>query len=119
MKDSTTLTEKDTIVTEQPDSTVSPVAREPDLINFKGNVTTNGFGLHDVSVKLFKGSEVIKEIKTSENGKFLFDILLLEGNYSLYVAKDGYIDKFYEISTTIKDEDGTITKNFELIRKQF
>jgi len=119
MKDTTALTEKDTIVTEQPDSTVSPVAREPDLIKFKGNVTTKGFGLQDVSVKLLKGSEAIKEIKTSENGEFLFDILLLEGNYSVYVTKYGYIDKFYEISTTIKDDDGTITKNFELIRKKF
>ena len=119
MKDTTTLTKKDTIVTEQPDSSISSVVIEPDLIKFKGFVTANGLGLQNVSVKLFKGSEVIKEIKTSENGEFSFDILLLEGDYSLYVAKDGYIDKFYEISTTIKDDDGTITKSFELIRKKF
>ena len=114
MKDTTTLTEKDTIITEEP-----PISLQSSLIKFKGRVTSNGIKLRGVSVKLFKGSEVIKEIKTSENGGFSFDILLLEGDYSLYVAKDGYIDKFYEISTTIKDDDGTITKSFELIRKKF
>jgi len=65
MKDTTTLTEKDTIITEEP--TISPQSSQ---IKFKGRVTSNGIKLRGVSVKLFEGDDVIKEFKTSENGEF-------------------------------------------------
>ena len=62
---------------------------------------------------------MINEIKTSENGEFSFDISLFEGDYALYVAKDGFIDRLYDISTINKDNNGIIAKNFELIKRRF
>ena len=82
-----------------------------DKIKLNGSVTADGVAVQGVSVKLFKGIELFKEIKTSEKGGFLFEILP-DGDYSLYITKDGYLDRFIEIR--VKDNNGTVTKNFTL-----
>ncbi len=116
------ITEQDTITPEE--ETKYP----PGLIIFEGIVRevgasnlgapTDTIELQGVSVKLLKGHDVIKEVITSEHGEFSFDILLTAGNYSLYVVKEGYIDRFYEITTTIDDDNRIIKQNFELVRKK-
>jgi len=91
-----------------------PIREKPSMAStkFQGNVTINGLGTQEVLVKLLKGPEVINEIKTSENGEFSFDIIQ-GADYSVLITKDGYLDKFYEISTIPKDNE-IITKTFEL-----
>ncbi|MFH1320925.1 MAG: PorP/SprF family type IX secretion system membrane protein [Bacteroidota bacterium] len=111
----TKIIEEEITVPEEEIAKISPAVKETGSIKLEGVVTSNGAGIKDVSVKLFKEADVIKEIKTSETGGFSFEISQ-DGDYSLYITKEGYIDRFSDISTIPKDGEG-VTYDFELERK--
>ena len=87
---------------------------DKDKRKLNGSITADGVAVQGVSVKLFKGVDLVKEIKTSEKGNFLFEILP-DGDYWLYITKDGYFDRFTEIQ--VKDNNGPVTKNFTFEKK--
>lgn len=79
-----------------------------------GNIITENFqNKHSANISLYKGEELIKEVKTNENGSY--ELQVLPDIYKLVIKKEGYLNYTVENIVVADIEDEKNIGDYHLI----